>query len=60
MTSLMLHSEQMNATIELRLTAQLTINIIALTIFSVAIAASKLDLASSAPLPNEAGAHRFA
>jgi hypothetical protein len=55
MTSIMLYSEHMNVTINLNIAVQAIIKSIALAISISAFAATELDLASPALLPNEAG-----
>lgn len=55
MTSIMLYNERMNLTIAIHVSVEMTIRFFASAFFLVAFAALKLDLASSALLPNEAG-----
>lgn len=60
MTSIMLYNEHMHLTIDLHVSVEMTIRWFASTFFLVAFAALKLDLASSALLPNEAGTRLLA
>lgn len=56
MTSIMLYIERMNLIIDIHVAVDMTIRFFASALFSLAFAALKIDLASSALLPNEAGA----